>query len=94
MKRDTEILKAELAAIAFVDRNLIYQDSISVLDHLSYDLRKERKLEIEEELRRREKLCERNEISSRIDIPSPAAVDKPSLAHPQTTPSLSEEPQR
>jgi hypothetical protein len=53
MERRTDILKAELEAIAHWDRGLIFQDSISALDHLSYQLRQERKLEIEAELRRR-----------------------------------------
>ena len=59
MERDTESLKNELEAIAHWDRGLIFQDSISALDHLSYELRKERKLEIEEieaELRKRNEI--------------------------------------
>jgi hypothetical protein len=53
MTQDTEILLAELRAIEHWDRNLIYLDSISALDRLSYELRKERKAEIEAELEKR-----------------------------------------
>ncbi|MBZ5547405.1 MAG: hypothetical protein LAO22_05460 [Acidobacteriia bacterium] len=56
MERDTEILKSELRAIEYFDRGLIFQDSISAHDHLSYDLRKERKAEIEAELKKRGQL--------------------------------------
>jgi hypothetical protein len=50
---DTEILIAELEAIAHWDRSLIFRDSISALDHLSYQVRQERKQELEAELRKR-----------------------------------------
>jgi hypothetical protein len=53
---DREALLAELEAIEFWDQQLILQERISALDKLSYDLRKERKAEIEAELRRRDEL--------------------------------------
>jgi hypothetical protein len=56
MERDAESLENELEAIAHWDRGLIFQDSISALDHLSYELRKERNLEIEAELRKRNEI--------------------------------------
>ena len=56
MDQDTAILLAELKAIEHWDRSLIYQDRISALNHLSYELRKERKAEIEVELKKRGQL--------------------------------------
>lgn len=53
---DREALLAELDAIEFWDRNLILQGHISALDKLSYDLRKERKAEIEAELKKQDEL--------------------------------------
>lgn len=53
---DREALLAELEAIEFWDQKLIFQERISALDKLSYDLRKERKAEIEAELRKRDEL--------------------------------------
>ncbi len=56
MTSDRDALLAELEAIEFWDRELIHQERISALNKLSYDLRKERKAEIEAELRKRDEL--------------------------------------
>ncbi len=56
MEGDTDILKAELKAIECFDRGLIFQDSISARDRLAYELRQERKAEIEAELRKRNEI--------------------------------------